>query len=138
MSTTLRKIEFPEVGGKKSPWYALYDGTVNGIRTYDLFSGDDSYAGYIDEDGHLTVVINHDIFKRLNKSIPKKTDRTFNQNSRKGLLEAVRYTYLIIEQETIEGRPERLESARSQKIQDAILKRTMNNVIRIRIRRAKK
>lgn len=80
-------IHFPEVGGKIFPWYVAKDSQK--LRSA-IYSSEGRYVGFIDVAGNLLVYI-----RRGSGHAEIFTNRTFNINSRKSLLQAIRLAFLL-------------------------------------------
>lgn len=101
-------IKFPEVGGRKFPWYAIRLPYAEKHWTYDIYDGAGIHKGFTQPNGELITFTNLNRFK-YDRTAPlaNRSVRTFDTKTRKGLLECVRFAFLVT-QETVEEKENKI------------------------------
>lgn len=86
-NTSTTRISFAEIGGATEPWFIL--SFLNEIHIYSYYR---EYKSYLDKDGHLILNVFRD------GSWKHDSHRSFDRNSREGILQAVRLCFLLTQE----------------------------------------
>lgn len=83
-------VEFPEISGEIFPWYTVEYGHFS--ERLNIYNPIGEHKGFIESTGRLVMVT----FENGRRTA--KTNKIFDFTTRNGILQAVRYTFLLTQE----------------------------------------